>query len=141
VAIARSGGAKVVLSSFATLHDPALADAGDRSAMKLSQLQENELYNLLYFTPGLTLSGLLKGISRYNAILQKLAEEEGTGWVDNANEVPHNDEYFVDRVHFSPRGAARMAANFLPVVLQQLPEKPVKASGAAAAKRLAGKRD
>ena len=128
VAIARSGGAKVVLSSFATLHDPALYSAGKNTGRQLSQLQEDELYNLLYFTPGLTLSGILNGISRYNAILRKVAAEEHTGWVDNANFVPHQDEYFIDRVHFSAEGAARMANNFLPVVLQQLQRKPNKVS-------------
>lgn len=128
VAIARSGGAKVVLSSFATLHDPALASAGKKAGRQLSQLQRNELYSLSHFTPGLTLSGILKGISGYNAILRKVAAEENTGWVDNANLVPHEDEYFVDRVHFSAKGAARMADNFLPVVLQQLEQKPRKVS-------------
>jgi lysophospholipase L1-like esterase len=123
VAIARSGGAKVVLSSFATLHDPALANASNSSALQLSRLQQREFYNLLHFTPGLTLSAIFNGISRYNAILRKVATEEHTGWVDNASLVPHADEYFVDRVHFSAKGAARMADNFLPVVLQQLQQK------------------
>jgi lysophospholipase L1-like esterase len=57
-----------------------------------------------------------------------VAAEEHTGWVDNANLVPHQDKYFIDRVHFSPEGAARMADNFLPVVLQQLQQKPSKVS-------------
>jgi len=124
VAIARSGGAKVVLSSFATLHDPALGTVGNSSSMQLSRLQQDELYYLLRFTPGLTLSAILNGISRYNTILRKVAAAEKTGWVDNASLVPHEDEYFVDRVHFSANGAARMADNFLPVVLQQLQQKP-----------------
>lgn len=128
VAIARSGGAKIVLSSFATLHDPALANVGNSSALQLSELQQREFYNLLHFTPGLTLSAIFNGISRYNAILRKVAAAENTGWVDNASLVPHEDEYFVDRVHFSAKGAARMAENFLPVVLQQLQRKPSKVS-------------
>lgn len=128
VAIARSGGAKVVLSSFATLHDPALASAGKHTNRQLSQLQQDELEKLLQFTSGLTVSGILKGIDEYNAILRKVATEEHTGWVDNASLVPHEDRYFVDRVHFSPEGAARMAKDFLPVVLQQLQQKPSKVS-------------
>ena len=128
VAIARSGGAKVVLSSFATLHDPALADASSGSGIQLSQLQQEELYYLLHFAPGLTLSAILNGISRYNAILRKVAATEKTGWVDNASLVPHEDDYFMDRVHFSAKGAARMADNFLPVVLQQLQQPPATVS-------------
>jgi lysophospholipase L1-like esterase len=126
VAIARSGGAKAVLSSFATLHDPGLANTGNSSAPQLSRLQQREFYSLLHFTPGLTLSAIFNGISRYNAVLHKVATAEKTGWVDNAILVPHEDEYFVDRVHFSAKGAARMADNFLPVVLQQLQQKPTR---------------
>jgi len=37
--------------------------------------------------------------------------------------VPHEDKYFVDRVHFSSEGAASMAKNFLPVVLEQLKKR------------------
>ncbi len=124
VAIARTGGAKVVLSSFATLHDPSLRYAADSPATRASLRQKQELAGIMYFTPGLTLDGIFNGLSRYSAILRKIAQEEQTGWVDNAVLVPHEDVYFVDRVHFSPRGATRMAENFLPVVLEQLGQAP-----------------
>jgi lysophospholipase L1-like esterase len=120
VAIARGGGAKVVLSSFATLHDPRKNYYQQEIADNLSALQKQELIGLLRFTPGLTLRGIFSGIERYNAVLHKVAQEKQTGWVDNANGIPHSDKYFVDRVHFSADGAALMAENLLPAVVKQL---------------------
>ncbi|MFQ5546077.1 MAG: SGNH/GDSL hydrolase family protein, partial [Acidiferrobacterales bacterium] len=117
IAIARSGGAKVVLSSFATLHDPKKNYNKSQVTETLTPLQKREFYNLLHFTPGLTIEGIFKGIERYNAILNKVAEEEQTAWVDNANGIPHGDKYFIDRVHFSADGAALMAQNLLPAVV------------------------
>ena len=95
IGIARSGGAKVVLSSFATLHDPAKNYSKPTIVDDLSAMQQN-------------------------AAIRAVAEEEKTGWADNANEIPHQDEYFLDRAHFSRKGAARMAENLLPVALEQL---------------------
>ncbi len=86
----------------------------------LSAIQQNELYALLNFNLGLTLNGVFEGISRYNAVIRAVAEEEKTGWVDNANKIPHQDEYFLDRTHLSRKGAARLAENLLPVALEQL---------------------
>jgi hypothetical protein len=120
VGIARSGGAEVVLSSFATLHDPVLDYSLPEVEKKLSELQKREVSSLLYFTPGLALVTIFEGLKLYNNILRKIAIEEKTGWVDNARLVPHQDRYFVDRVHFSRSGAAQMANNFLPVVLERL---------------------
>jgi len=120
VGIARSGGAKVVLSSFATLHDPDLDYSLPEVEKKLSELQKREAGSLLYFTPGLTLAAIFGGLKLYNNILRKIAIEEKTGWTDNAHVVPHQDRYFLDRVHFNRAGAAQMANHFLPVVLEQL---------------------
>lgn len=120
IACALAGGAKVVVSSFATLHE---LDAGydDGSIGKpLTPLKRHELFSVLQFTPGLSLDGIFGGISRYNNLLKKVALERNTGWVDNANLIAHVDENFIDRVHLSSAGAERMAQNFLPVVLDQL---------------------
>jgi len=120
VAIAKAGGAKVILSSFATLHDPNL-DYRDPEIMdSLSNNQQAELGSLRYFTSGLELSAIFKGIKQYNDVLRAIAEDEKTGWVDNAANIPHDELYFVDRVHFSKHGANLMAENFLPVARQLL---------------------
>ncbi len=60
VAIAQAGGAKVVLSSYATLHDPQ-RDYGNRDVVSaLSAMEREELYALAHFTPGLTISGIFE---------------------------------------------------------------------------------
>lgn len=120
VAIAQLGGAKVVLSSYATLHD-LRRDYTDRDVIDaLSAMQKQELNWLRRFTPGLTLNGMLEGMREFNEIIEVVAKRNNTGWVDNAKLIPHESEYFVDRVHFASRGAARMAENLLPAVLTQL---------------------
>ena len=120
IAIARAGGAKVVLSSFATLHDLSLDYNNSETIRALSNLQQTELRGLLHFTPGLTLAGIVDGLNRYNRVLWELAVQTRTGWADNAARVPHEDRYFVDRVHFSVDGARRMAESFALVVIAEL---------------------
>jgi hypothetical protein len=120
VAIAEAGGAKVILSSFATLHDPTLEYTDDELINKLSKLKRVELELIMHFTPGLKLSAIFKGIRQYNQVLKTIAQQEKIGWVDNALLIPNDDKYFVDRVHFSKNGAILMAENFLPVVLDKL---------------------
>jgi len=120
VAIAQAGGAKVVLSTYATLHD-LQRDYSDSDVVgALSAMRNEELHALAHFTPGLTLNGIVEGIKEYNKIIESVAKYNNAGWVDNARLIPHQTEYFVDRVHFTSRGAARMAENLLPAVLAQL---------------------
>lgn len=64
----------------------------------------------------LTFPAIFDGLNKYNEILFKIAVKEQVGWVDNANLIPHEDQYFVDRVHFSKAGAKRMAENIAPVI-------------------------
>gem|GEM_PF-739409 len=120
VGIAKAGGAKVILSSFATLHDPNMDYSDDKIIYGLSNYQKAELSLLLYFTPGLELTAIFKGIVQYNETLKIIAQQELTGWVDNAARIPHDGKYFVDRVHFSQSGAKLMAENFFPVVRELL---------------------
>ncbi|MEK8015913.1 MAG: SGNH/GDSL hydrolase family protein [Candidatus Parabeggiatoa sp.] len=120
VSIAKGQGAEVVLSSFATLNDPQLDYSDFEVFNPLSKFQRGQIYALMHFTPGLTSKAIFEGINSYNEILKTIAIQEETGWVDNATLVPHEDQYFLDRVHFSKEGAARMANNFFPVVLERL---------------------
>jgi len=123
ISIAKKGGAEVILSSYATLHNPRL-DWTDRETFKnLTRLQRAGVGSLLHFTPGLRIAGIFKGLDQYNALLKEISEQEETGWVDNASLIPHEDQYFVDRIHFSKVGARRMAENFLPEVLKVLKDK------------------
>ena len=124
IACAQAGGARVVLSSFATLHDTSAIYDDGADGIVLTTLQRDELFSILNFTPGLSLDGIFGGLERYNAILEQLSDEHGTGWVDNAELVEHQDENFLDRVHFSRAGASRMAENFFPIVIEQLNAQP-----------------
>ncbi|UCE56124.1 MAG: hypothetical protein JSV31_11975, partial [Desulfobacterales bacterium] len=81
---------------------------------------ETELLLIGYFVSGLTLDAIFSGINQYNETLRAIAVENHCGWVDNASMIPHKERYFVDRVHFSHVGAALMAKNLYPTVLQEL---------------------
>lgn len=118
--IARAGGSKVILSTFATLHDPKLDYTKSETINSLSDFQKQNLGSMLDFTPGLTLEGIFDGISRYNDVIRNIAAEEECVLVDNANELPHMEQYFVDRVHFSKAGAEYMANNFYSDIVQVL---------------------
>jgi lysophospholipase L1-like esterase len=120
VSIAKAEGAIVIVSSFAILHEPNLDWSSSAVLKHLTEFQRRDLYSLLHFTPGLTLEAVFKGFKSYNRVLERLALQEKIGWVDNASLIPHEDSYFVDRVHFSGKGAKRMAQNLLPVVLREL---------------------
>ena len=124
VSIAKAGGAKVIMSSFATLHDPTL-DYTDKEMIKsLSKLKKIELYSIARYTPNLKLPAVFQGIRKYNEVLNTISRQEEIGWVDNALLVPNDEKYFVDRVHFSKNGASLMAKNFFPVVVENLKQIP-----------------
>lgn len=123
VYIARAGNAKVILSSFATLNDLAVDYTKQKNIKKLSRLQVSELNGLVHFTTGLDLKGIQQGINKYNATLKQVAKIDKTGWIDNAAMVPHEDKYFLDRVHFNKEGAKKMAKNFFPEVVKALRKK------------------
>ena len=120
VGLSRSEASRIVLLSFATLHDPMLNYA-DRSAYEgMSMYRLKELFHVTSFTPGLTIQGVFNGINGFNAILKEVAETEQTGWVDMAGLISNHDAYFIDRIHFSRAGAGQMAQYLLPVVLAEL---------------------
>jgi len=118
--IARAGGSKVILSTFATLHDPKLDYTKPETIHSLSDFQKQNLGSLLNFSPGLTLEGIFDGFSRYNDVIRKIAAEEKCVLVDNAIDLPHAEKYFVDRVHFSEAGAEFMANNIYSAITQIL---------------------
>lgn len=116
IAIARAGDAKVILSTFASLHNPKLDWSQPETFHSSSEFQKRCLGGIIHFNPGLNVEGVFDGLSRYNALLREVAAQEKCSLVDNANLIPHEDQYFVDRVHFSNLGARRMALNLFPAV-------------------------
>ncbi len=120
VSIARSKGSQVILSTFATLHDPTLDYRKTEVITQLTELKGKELMFLLQFTPGLKLNTIFSGIKQYNNIISSIAEQDQCAIVDNASLIGHQDSYFVDRVHFSAEGAKKMAESFFPAVEELL---------------------
>ncbi len=118
--LGRDSGAKVILCTFPTLHDPSLDFSDPAVFQGLSQLEQNELIAVLQFTPSLTLNGVYRGIRTYNDIIKRVAEEKGVASADIAQAVPHDTAYFLDRVHVTDKGAALVAETLAPVALREL---------------------
>lgn len=123
IAIAKSEGAIVVIPSFATLHDPHQDYTRREIFEQLSDLQKVESRVLMNFIPGLTVEAIFGGINSFNIVLRQIALKEKVVWVDNASMIPHQDRYFVDRVHFTREGADRMARNLFPHIIEKLRQR------------------
>lgn len=93
--LCRSNGIQVVLSTYCHfLHD----------AIKDEPL--HQLYGRI--------------VKEENAIMRHLAEKNELKLVDNAVLVPHDESYFVDSVHFTPKGMRLIASNIAEVI-RELP--------------------
>lgn len=123
VAISQSCGARVILLSFATLHNLSLDLNSAATFRRLSKRKKVELVAMAQFIPGLTIQAIFDGLRRYNQTLRQIAADEHTGWLDAAHHIAHDERFFVDRVHFSSEGAREMARHLAPVVLACLKEK------------------
>jgi|TARA_B100000287_G_scaffold416697_2_gene451687 lysophospholipase L1-like esterase len=55
---------------------------------------------------------LLQGVKQENQNLEDLAKKYKTIFVDQYNLIPQKEEYFVDSVHFTPKGMDELANNF-----------------------------
>ena len=101
----------------------------DKTGLDFKRAQDaaRNLAKKIYWEPML-LSWFDKKAGKYSPKDVTCCTEEKTGWVDNAAGIPNDEKYFVDRVHFSKRGAARMAKNFLPVV-RELMNYPAASNG------------
>ena len=53
-----------------------------------------------------------------NSVIRKIAAKSETEIVDNAQLVPHDENYFVDSIHFTPAGMQLLASNFAEVLLR-----------------------
>ena len=83
VSVAKAGGAEVILSSFATLHDPHLNYSNKSAIHQMSLLQKKEIFSILNFTPSLTIEAIFKSFNKYNLVLREVAHQKKTGWVDS----------------------------------------------------------
>ena len=116
IGIAHAGGADVVLVTFVTMFErDAPWDDGDY-LRSLPARYRAELSNLLRFTPGLSVYGVMRSLAVYNDVIRRVAEDTQVAMVDLAKTLPRRKAYFVDRVHFSVTGAQAFAHAIAPTV-------------------------
>jgi lysophospholipase L1-like esterase len=95
IAVAASGGARTLLVAQ-TARLRAGHEASDRAWLE-------------GWTPGLTPTGNLAGLARYNAVARKLGDEGIALFFDPFAGEAFGDAHFQDPVHFSPAGSALFA--------------------------------
>jgi lysophospholipase L1-like esterase len=95
IAVAASRGARTMLVAQ-TARVRAGHEASDRAWLE-------------GWTPGLTPTGYLAGLARYNAVARKLGDEGIALFFDPFTGEAFGDAHFQDPVHFSPAGSALFA--------------------------------
>ena len=63
---------------------------------------------------------LNEGVSKENYILEKLAKRYELTFIKNSINFPLSDEYFVDSIHFSPKGMDFLATSIFEEVKKKL---------------------
>jgi lysophospholipase L1-like esterase len=63
-------------------------------------------------------------VGRENQIMLELAEANELLLVDNASDLPPDEEFFVDSIHFNPSGMAWLAGNFAGAIKSILTDRP-----------------
>jgi lysophospholipase L1-like esterase len=95
IAVAASGGARTLLVAQ-TARLRAGREASDRAWLE-------------GWTPGLTPTGYLAGLARYNAVARRLGDEGIALFLDPFAGEAFTDAHFQDPVHFSPAGSELFA--------------------------------
>lgn len=85
----------------------------------------------LYYVPFMTPEGLIRGFERYNAIIRRVAEEQGAILVEVARAIPGDGEHFNDSVHFTDAGSREMARILVEALRDAEPVRALMAAKAA----------
>jgi len=91
---------------------PVCAAATFSHKVRRDQSPDVQLLNCsssLYYTPYMSVKGLLDGWDAYNRAIRKAAREAGVILVDGEDSIPADDAHFADSVHFLDPGARSMA--------------------------------
>jgi lysophospholipase L1-like esterase len=91
---------------------PVVAVATFSIKMRRDQSPQQQLRNAnssLYYMPYMSLQGLLDGFAQYNQVIRDVARETGAILIEGENDIPGDDAYFNDSVHFTDAGSAAMA--------------------------------
>ncbi len=119
VDVAHAKGTRVLLASQPSLYREDLSEADRELLWFACAHQENGTRP--------SLSSMIEGMRRYNAVSRKVAEDEGAPFVDLAARVPRTTEYLYDDVHYTSRGCD--------VIAEALVEAVVDAGWIEAARR------
>ena len=95
----RGTGTDVVLCTVATQYRPEQPRTRRRRAAATA----------LYYNQHLSLVGLIRATARFNLEIERVAHEKGVPRGDVYSAVPGDADHFVDSVHFTAQGAARVA--------------------------------
>jgi lysophospholipase L1-like esterase len=71
--------------------------------------QKSALITAAYYMPYMSVEGLIEGYAAYNRAIGRAARRTGALLVAGENSIPADADHFVDSVHFSDKGSARMA--------------------------------
>lgn len=76
------------------------------------QSDEEQLRNsegMMLYLPFISHFALLKGYEEYNRVIREVANETGALLVEKELDIPGNDDYFADTIHFQGKGNILMA--------------------------------
>ncbi|RJQ24002.1 MAG: SGNH/GDSL hydrolase family protein [Nitrospiraceae bacterium] len=80
--------------------------------LRREQPDEEQFRNMLlmsYYLPFITHTELLEGYEEYNKIIREMAQKTGVILVEKEFDIPGNDTYFADTIHFNDQGNILMA--------------------------------
>ncbi len=99
IGAARAIGATPVLTTFATSH----------TRKDLSEIPEEIALGLFKYSSFLSVEGWVASIERLNAVMKRVAAQEGVMLIDVESAVAGRPQYFRDFVHFTPEGHEAVA--------------------------------
>lgn len=110
LAAAKQTGGLVAIATFATHYRRSQSHDEQIAAAATS----------LYYSPYMTLDGLMVGFDAYNEAIRHAAHEAGALLIAEENSIPGDSVHFVDSVHFTEAGAVAMARRVSAALLRSV---------------------
>jgi len=108
-ALCRDNDSKLVLSAFVT-------------KMRRDQPPDEQMRNAafsLYYMRYLTIEAVMDAFDLYNAAVYDYASQNQLPFCADGDSIPGDDLHFVDSIHFSDKGAEKMAERFFKFFVQE----------------------
>jgi len=71
----------------------------------------------LYYTPYMTIDGLITTYTHYNQVIREVAEAQHTLLVGHEKSIPADDKHYTDSVHYTDAGSVSMAQRIIEVLI------------------------